>query len=774
MQQTDDGARETVWAPPKRSLEALHGLERRLRRLFLADGATSLVLGGLSVLAASFLLDYVLTLPREVRLVFLLGGVAALAHFFRRKISYPLGCRVPEEDLATLVERSNPELRQSLITAVELTRSGSAAAAHVSPGLLAAVVRDVEENISRIRFESIFDLRRLRKKIGILATISIVLLGAAALRFELFSIWFSRNLLLGSERWPKQTLLELVSPSGPFPALVAMGDDLDVMVRVVRGQPDDIVMYSRDEGRTVRSDALSETESGTFRRLVSNISRPFSFRIAGGDDEIGSFDVDVRLRPRIDMQSIRVWCQYPEYTGIEETPEESPFRHGNLKVPEGTKVRFQMETNVPARKVYLLVRGTPSPGSAPGEGSPSAGADAGPASGVWPDSGAEQLSIADGRKFSGAFTIKESGQYYFQIEGADGFQSVRPDRFRVEALVDQKPIVKIEEPDRVTEEVSPEASVKVRITASDDYRVKKAVLEGIYFSPGKETGVSQSLEFARIAELGAGPPPLAGDVAGPAGGAGAGGRKAVEDEQTLRIASLQTGDGGPPAPGGRFQYFALATDFAGHVGESQVHFLQVVEKDDLLRILSDQLMIVRDQLREALRKQKSARKDLEDVLRQLALREKIPIQEAGKLFRHRQDQQRVSQALEREAADLERIVARSTRNRVGDEKWRSWVTGIREDVQELAGKKSLELEKTIEAVQKEGSITPQDPSRLSAVAGGQKDIEKDLESIVMRLSEFGDMNAIVQMMRDLRRRQIDLQEEARSRAKGPMEEEPQK
>jgi hypothetical protein len=773
VQQIDHTGRETGLDLPRRSLEALHGLDRRLRRLFLADGTTSLVLGGLSVLAASFLLDYVLNLPREVRLVFLLGGLAALFHFFQRKIAYPLGCRVPREDLANLVERSNPELRQSLITAVELTRGGSAAAANVSPGLLASVVRDVEENVSRIRFENIFDLRRLRKKIGILATVFIVLLGAAVFRFELFSIWFSRNLLLGSERWPKQTLLELVSPPGPFPALVAMGDDLDVVVRVVRGRPDDIVMYSRDEGKTVRSDALSETEFGTFRRLVSNISRPFSFRIAGGDDEIGSFPVEVRLRPRIDMQSIRLWCEYPEYTGIEATPEESPFRHGNLKVPEGTRVRFQMETNVPARQVFLVTRGTTAAETAPVEGSPP-GAEAGAAEGAWPDSGAQPLSIVDGRKFSGGFTVRESGQYYFQIEGADGFRSVRPDRFRVEALLDQKPIVKIEEPDRVTEEVSPEASVKVRITASDDYRVKKAVLEGIYFSPGKETGVSQSLEFTRIAELGARPPSLAGDDGGLSGGAGSGGRKAVEDELMLRIASLQTGDGVPPAPGGRFQYFALATDFAGHVGESQVHFLQVVEKDDLLRILSDQLMIVRDQLREALRKQKSARKDLEDVLRQLALRETIPVQEAGKLFRHRQDQQRVSQALEREAADLERIVARSARNRVGDEKWRSWVTGIREDVQEVAGKKSLELEKTIEAVQKEGSVTPQDPSRLNAVAAGQKQLEKDLESIVMRLSEFGDMNAIVQMLRDIRRRQLDLRNEARERTKGPIEEEPQK
>ena len=38
------------------------------------------------------------------------------------------------------------------------------------------------------------------------------------------------------------------------------------------------------------------------------------------------------------------------------TPEDSPVRFANIKVPAGTRVRFSMATNVEVSSVYLALR----------------------------------------------------------------------------------------------------------------------------------------------------------------------------------------------------------------------------------------------------------------------------------------------------------------------------------------------------------------------------------------------------------------------------------
>jgi hypothetical protein len=621
--------------------------------------------------------------------------------------------------------------------------------------MVGSVVERVEKGVEGIAFDRILDLRRLRRKKALLFGALVVFLGGGIASPGLLSIWLARNVLLGAQRWPKRVQLELVSPQ-KNPAVVAVGDSLEVVVRAVKGAPKTVLVYTKESDRALRADVLSETTSLLFRKLFENVSRPFSFTIRGGDDEIETREVDVRLRPRIDMQSIQLWFDYPAYTRLRPTQPEEPLRHGNVKVPAATKVRYQMVANVPILKAYFVMHTGP-------EKSDAASAPGAPAPEIWPDKGAVELKVADGKSFGGEFTVTESGYYYFQLESDDAFRSLKPDRFRIEALADRKPQVKILEPERLTEEVSPDASVRIRVTANDDYGLQKGSVEGALFPPGSDKGLPRSILLAKF-----------GAVEGGDFGKAAAGKGDVEDEVLLSIPSLTSADGKPPAAGSRFQYYALAADFAGNVGESPVHFLQVVEKEDLQRILSDQLMVVRDQLREILRRQKSARMDLEEFQQKLAFREKLSADEGQNLFRHEQDQERITQALEREVSELDRILLRTSTNQLGDQQWKSWVAGVRDDLGELSRQKSPEVEKKLEEIRKASAKSPQDSSRLSAPAILQKDLEREMEAIVLRLTEFGDMSALIQMLRDIRNRQARVREETRARVQGPPVEEPQK
>ena len=755
---------------PERVLAALASLRQRLRRLFLADGCLSVAIGLCAALGLSFALDYALTLPVGVRTIFVVSGVAGLIYILRRDLGVPLLLPVTDDDLANLVEKANPELRQALVSAVELTRAGNEAAAYVSRSMIEDVVKKVEEEAPRVDFGRIFSLGRFSRK-AILAGVSVLILLAGALGDpQLTSIWFRRNLLLTGDRWPKQTELELVAPK--LPAIVAMGDSLEVAVRAIRGAPREVVLNSWGADRSEKVDVLSETTSGLFRKVFDNVSRPFQFNVKGGDDEMGPFDVEVKLRPRIDMQSIRIWCEFPPYTKVASTPEDQPIRHGNLKVPVGTKVRYQMSTNVPVRKVYFVFRssqenkGVDAKSSVPSEGDETPGSKSAPsgdappdvrgavgpvAEGPWPDKGAVELAISAERDFAGQFQVLESGQYYFQCESADAFRTVKPERFRLEALPDRKPIVRITEPERLNEEVSPDALVTIGVSANDDYGVGKGSIDGLYFTDAEGKGIAHSL-------------PL--DAFSSQGEDAAEGRRAVQDEVTLQISDLKAQGQDPPKPGGRFQFFARVWDLGGNIGESQVHFLQVVDKEDLMRILSDQLMILRDQLKEAERKQASARKDLGELRGQTVERGKISREDAPKLYRHRQEQMRVTQALEREAENLSQILRRSEKNNVGDEKWRSWLEGLSGDIRQVSQSKSPEVERSLEKLRQSATESPQDLTRLNAIEEAQKEVERDLENLVLRLSEFGDMNALIQMLREVRRLQVEVRDDTRSMLKG--------
>jgi hypothetical protein len=733
-----------------------------------------------AALVISFALDYLLVLPAGVRAVFLAAGALCFLVHLRRQVLVPLYRPITDVDLATLLERAHPDLRQSLLTAIELGRPGSETAAHVSPGMIDAVVRDVEEKVERLSFGPVFDTSRLRRKMAGAAAGAGVLLLLAASQAELTSIWLERNVFLGAARWPKGTLLELVSP--PVPAIIAVGDSLDVLVRAARGSPSSVVISSWEEsGRPVRADTLSETSAGTFRKVFDNIARPFRFRIRGGDDEIGPFSVDVRLRPRIDMQSIQLWCEYPAYTGIAATPPEEPLRHGNLKVPAGTKVRYAMAANVPVREVHFVfvpsgaakrvVKDPAPPPYNEGEGAaadaqgrtapgPTAESPAGqPGSSAarpaWPEEGAVALAITGQSSFAGEFTVTETGQYYFQLEGEDGFRNLKPDRFRVDAVLDRVPMVKILEPERMTEEVSPDAAVKVRASASDDYGIERGAIEGLYFPPDSEKGVSQSMGLPRFSLR-------AGEVPQASGGA----RGEVTDDLVIEIPGLSTGGAGPPALGGSFQFFVLAADGGGNVGESAVHKLQIVGKEDLLKILTDQLMLVRDQLREVERRQRSARKDLMEFEKSLRGKERLAPADAQKLFRHRQDQERITQALVREVAELNRLLVRTAANKVGDQDWKTWVSGVKDDVNDLARGKSPDITRGLDDLARSAAQTSVDIARVGVFTGGQEELEREIEMIVLRLSEFGDLNAIIQMLREARRRQADLRQETESHVKG--------
>ncbi len=749
------GSTSTPGKKPQQSLQILALLRRKIRTVSLLRGL--LRLGSIVALAllVSFGLDYFLNLvgsgqsrglPFQVRLVFLVGASFGFLCLLVRGVIAPLSRKLEDPELAMLVEEANPELNQALVTAVELCSVESAGSRDVSRAMLDSVVEEVESGAGSLLSGKVLDLRRLKLALGLFCLAAGIIGAGVSWKPDLASIWLQRNVLLyRSVDWPKSIELEIEEGT---PEFVAVGDDLSVTVSVLRGSPRIVEMHWESEGGSSGSKSMESSQgSRRFIYVFRNVSKAFRFKAVDGrgEDETEWTRVKVRNRPRIDMKEWeeggfnRVAYRNPVYTG--KSAEEVVQRHGNLKVPVGTKVSFRLAANVEIAKAYLVLkRGVDEKEDARAKDS------------SWPDPEAAPLEITEGRRFSGNFVVVGSGSYFFQFEDPGGFRSTQSDRFRIQAITDRKPVVRIVEPQRLTEDVSPRAEIPILAVVKDDYAVKKIELSGRYFSAGEAEPEQNRMPLLDVS------------AAGPAGGES----EPKLDPYILKVGELGAGDGGAPSPGARFEFFVLAEDFGdagggkGNIGDSQVYLLQVVDPEYLEDQYAREVMALRDIADRLRGRQESVRKDLEESQRQFLLGKKLGKDSAGRLSRHRQDQVRVSEGLLDLSGNLGRLLAKMKINKVGEQKWKDWLTGLEKEITEISTLKSDRIAGELDELRSLVQESDQDPASLGRIVGSQFEVERDLESIVVRMSEFGDLRGLIQLMREIKRRQEGLRDNTRS------------
>ena len=246
---------------PERALKALDDLRQRVRRLFWIDG---LVMFGLAVggsFTISFVLDYFLHLPRVVRVVLLVGMLLYWVSVIVRRIVRPGRVPLALDDLALLVEDQNPELRQSLVTAVQLSESKNRSARYLSADLIGSLVQDVEKALSTVSFSRVLNTKKLNRCMLGLVVLFVSLAYSSFSQPDLAGRWASRVLLLSAELWPRSVELALVRPLDN-PTTVALGESLLVEVDLHKGEPDEVavVFWTEDGGR--RRDMMRAAPEG--------------------------------------------------------------------------------------------------------------------------------------------------------------------------------------------------------------------------------------------------------------------------------------------------------------------------------------------------------------------------------------------------------------------------------------------------------------------------------------------------------------------------------
>ncbi|HVS17858.1 MAG TPA: hypothetical protein VMT18_04600, partial [Planctomycetota bacterium] len=306
-------------------------LRGRLDRLLVAHALGALLLSLSGWLVFAFVADRLLAVPQPVRWLHLIVLAALPTTVLVWAFVRPWRRRLDESGLALLIERRHPELRELLVSAVDLQRG--AAPADSDPELVARVLVRADAAAAELDLAGVLAPARPRRLAGAGLGALLALALVARSSPELAGIFLDR-LLGGSAAWPQRTHLELSIPvaaddSGGGARLsvqatperievtVARGTDVPVLVRALGRVPDTVTLHlSQREGGPREQLELASSGDGQFRTLLRSCQADLEFHVTGGDDEDGLPRVVLRVLDPPDVRGLALRVTPPAYTGL--------------------------------------------------------------------------------------------------------------------------------------------------------------------------------------------------------------------------------------------------------------------------------------------------------------------------------------------------------------------------------------------------------------------------------------------------------------------------
>jgi hypothetical protein len=329
-------------------------LRGRIATALALDGSARLAAAMLAVIAVSFGLDRLFRLEvgaRAVLLVAALGGLAWVAwRFLLRRIR-----NLPGEDpLAVAVEARFPELKDRLISALQLSRERDPERYGMSPQLIEDAIKEAIAPVEKLRFGEVLARGRVMK-MTVLGALALALLAAgAAADPESAGIWFQRNVLLKDVRWPQKTYL--VIDDDRFQdgtARIVRGADLVVTARSVgEVHPEKVIVFFEDtEGDRGRATMKADLTRHVYRHEFSDVTFPITFHLEGGDDVTRDYRIDLLDPPEV--TELEVSVGFPPYAGRE--PLTVDLAAGDPEMLVGGFVALRGKSNKPLESARLVL-----------------------------------------------------------------------------------------------------------------------------------------------------------------------------------------------------------------------------------------------------------------------------------------------------------------------------------------------------------------------------------------------------------------------------------
>ncbi len=451
----------------------LRSLRFRVRTLYALHGISRVALLMLFLVVATFFLDQYLVLPRSVRTLLFFGSVVVVLTDLLRRVAYPLRKRLTLEDMAATVERRFPELRDRLITAIELSRTIERDDFVDSRALAARSIEEALDAIESVRFQKTLAPGGVQRMV-FAAVVGIALVTTYASMNPLYtSTWFRRMIALQDVSWPRQTFLEVILPregqnifsareDGRDVVTIASGEDLLIRVQANGRVPRSVsITYDtaagEDGSRDRETRILSKVGEDLFQYTFLGVTDSFDFFVRGGDDQSGKPVYRVRVLPPPRVDSVDLACTYPPYTGF----PPATIAGGNLEAPVGTRITLTLKANLELENAFMMLEG----------------------------SDATPLDRVDPQTFTGSMLVDQSRTFTFNLKATNGLKNTRPMRFTLRAVSDLPPSLQVYGVGGFDFDATVDAALPVRVISSDDYGVANVAIRANLGRDGTPTEI---------------------------------------------------------------------------------------------------------------------------------------------------------------------------------------------------------------------------------------------------------------------------------------------
>ncbi len=242
---------------------------------------------------------------------------------------------ISEASMARRIEQASGTGGNVLISAVQFDRSLPAD----SP-LRAALFSEMNDPFPGVRWEAVFDLRRLRRLGYTLGAVCLVIFAWAAVKPKSFANSAARIFLPASNIAPlTRTKIEGVIPGNDT---VTHGREVALAATLAGEVPKTAWVYYREQGSSWQK-ALMQHEAGRpeFSFTWNEVKQPYEYYIAAGDAQSPTYAIQVRPKTAIKTRTAEI--QPPAYTHL---PKQTVSDFSVLQnVTPGSKVSVAMEFN---------------------------------------------------------------------------------------------------------------------------------------------------------------------------------------------------------------------------------------------------------------------------------------------------------------------------------------------------------------------------------------------------------------------------------------------
>ena len=363
-----------------------------------------------------------------------------------------------DAELAKFMETAAPELREELLSAVELA-DFDPENVRDSAEFRQLVQNSVAERVADVRPRELLPWARL-KNFAIAAGGGLALIAILTL---IVGIGFASRLMMRAAV-PGANIakitgveIEILEPA-PASLITRAGDPVTLRFRVSKPEVRVANLTLATEGRK-RTKQLWPVEPGVFETTLHPNRAPIDYALAAGDAVTATHQIDPHTPPVILDFNKRY--EFPDY--LSRKTQAIRERDGHLKAIEGTTVKLEIKTDQPVvGEVQLTMGGETRTIPLSDKGMEDAGIRT-----------EENSSVSHSSVKVAQIPLTDSGRYQIHLTGA---RSKLPAEFaptyQITAHPDKAPRIRLIAPD--TEQVvQPDAVIPVQAQAEDDFGIAR-------------------------------------------------------------------------------------------------------------------------------------------------------------------------------------------------------------------------------------------------------------------------------------------------------------